>query len=158
MDNLITSKQGKYLLALATGAILTFMMHFNGQLAAGGTVLFSSWTAHGTGTLVSLVFVGAIIWKRGKLNRKKRVRAPLWAYTGGLLGALIVILTSTTVNTALALSGTLALGLTGQMLFSLCADHWGLLGLPKRKTKSHEIVAMALITLGSFIIIFYGQG
>jgi transporter family-2 protein len=67
------------------------------------------------------------------------------------------MLTSTAVNSPLALSGTLALGLAGQVLFSLAADRWGLFGLPKRIPRLKDFAALALIFAGSMIIIF-GQG
>jgi transporter family-2 protein len=85
-------------------------------------------------------------------------RAPLWAYLGGVSGAATVILTSVTVNTALALSGTLAFGLAGQVAFGLVADRFGLLGLPRRKPRLTDLVALALIISGSLILIFFGRG
>ena len=50
-----------------------------------------------------------------------------------LVGVVIVMLVSAAVNTPLALSGTLALGLAGQLLFSLAGDKWGFLGLMRRR-------------------------
>lgn len=148
---------GAFALAFVAGCVLTLMVLFNGQLAAGGTALFSSWAAHGTGTVAAVIFLGIIMLRRGHLPRASTRRAPIWAYFGGLSGALTVVLTSTTVNSALALSGTLALGLAGQMVFGLIADHWGLFGLPKRRPGAREIAAISLITAGSLIIIFFGQ-
>jgi transporter family-2 protein len=158
MSRFFNNDFGAYGLAFIAGCVLTLMVLFNGQLAAGGTALFSSWAAHGTGTVAALIFLGIIVLRRKGLPRASKTRAPLWAYFGGLSGALTVVLTSTTVNSALALSGTLALGLAGQMIFSLGADRWGLFGLPKRKPGAREMAAIALIAAGSLIIIFYGQG
>ena len=142
------------LAAFVTGGILTFMVLFNGMLAAHGTALFSSWAAHGTGTVAALIFLAVL--PRRKVAPKGK--APFWAYLGGLSGAMTVMLTSTTVNTPLALSGTLALGLAGQMVFSLIADLFGLFGLPVRKPDARQMAAIALITAGSLIIIFSGKG
>ena len=158
MTNILSREFGAFVLAFVAGCVLTLMVLFNGQLAAGGTALFSSWAAHGTGTIAAVVFLGIIMLRRGHLSRASTRRAPIWAYFGGLSGALTVVLTSTTVNSALALSGTLALGLAGQMVFGLIADHWGLFGLPKRRPGPREIAAIGLITAGSLIIIFFGQG
>ena len=66
------------------------------------------------------------------------------------------MLTSTTVNTPLALAGTLALGLAGQVLLSLAADLWGLLGLPKRRLDWRDAGAVVLIVGGSLLIILVG--
>ena len=68
------------------------------------------------------------------------------------------MLTSTTVNSPLALSGTLALGLAGQVVFSLAADHWGLFGLPKRRLELRDLAAVLLILAGSALIILVGMG
>ena len=98
--------------AFGTGCLLTLMVHFNGELGRYGNALFASWAAHGTGTVAALVFLG-LLWARRKPApaTESKPRAPWWAYLGGLSGAITVILTSITVNSPLALSGTLALGL-----------------------------------------------
>lgn len=118
--------------AFASGCLLTLMVHFNGQLAHYGNALFSSWTAHGTGTVAALIYL-AIMRPKKDAAAPAKPNAPLWAYCGGVVGAAIVILTSTAVNSPLALSGTIALGLGGQVIFSLLADLFGLFGLPKRR-------------------------
>ena len=53
-------------------------------------------------------------------------------------------------------SGTIALGLAGQMLFSLFADIRGLFGLPQRMPKARDYLALALIIAGSLVLIFLG--
>jgi bacterial/archaeal transporter family-2 protein len=149
------------LAAVGTGGLLTLMIHFNGELGRYGNALFASWGAHGTGTVAALIFL-AILYRRPKAgaapNPGATRRAPLWAYLGGLSGAATVMLTSVTVNSALALSGTLALGLAGQVVFSLAADRWGLFGLPKRRPGARDLLALALILAGSAIIILFGMG
>ena len=144
------------LLAFASGGLLTLMVDFNGLVGLHGGSMYSSWVAHGTGTVAALIFLALLrLGPRSKPTEKPH--APLWAYLGGVSGAVTVMLTSTTVNTPLALSGTLALGLAGQVLFSLAADRWGLFGLPKRIPRLKDFAALALIFAGSMIIIF-GQG
>lgn len=141
--------------AFASGCLLTLMVHFNGQLAHYGNALFSSWTAHGTGTVAALIYLA--IMRRKNSDSADRPRAPLWAYCGGVVGAAIVILTSTSVNSPLALSGTIALGLGGQVIFSLLADLFGLFGLPKRRPDARDMAAVALILCGSALIILVGR-
>jgi transporter family-2 protein len=141
------------LAAFATGGLLTLMVLFNGTLAAHGTPLFASWAAHGTGTVAAVLFLLML-----RPRRAAGPRAPLWAYLGGASGAVTVMLTSVTVNTVLALSGTLAVGLAGQVAFGLAADRWGLFGLPRRRPTGRDIAALALICAGSLVIIFGGRG
>lgn len=144
--------------AFASGGLLTLMVFFNGQLAFHGTPLFASWVAHGTGTIAAIIFL-LVLWRRPRsAPQAKKPSAPWWAYLGGLSGALTVMFTSTTVNSALALSGTLALGLAGQFAFGLVADLWGMFGLPKRRPDLRDLTAFALIIAGSAIIIFFALG
>jgi transporter family-2 protein len=141
-----------FLAAFGTGGLLTLMVHFNGELAHYGNALFSSWTAHGTGTVAAIVLL-AILYRRRTSPLQPKPRAPAWAYLGGLSGAATVMLTSVAVNSPLALSGTLALGLAGQVIFSLAADRWGLFGLPKRLPDLRDLSALGLILAGSALII-----
>lgn len=140
-------------IAFGTGGLLTLMVLFNGALAAFTTPFFSSLAAHGTGMVaaaIALVFLGKTAAKSGL------GRAPLWAYLGGISGAVTVMLTSITVNSVLALSGTLALGLAGQVVFGLLADRFGLLGMARRTPTVRDIGALVLIVGGSLLIIFSG--
>jgi transporter family-2 protein len=139
------------LLAFLSGGLLTLMVLCNGTVAASATPLFASLAAHGTGAAAALVFL-ALMPRRGGAGG-----APLWAYLGGLSGAVTVILTSVTVNSALALSGTLALGLAGQVSFGLAADRFGLFGLAARRLTPRDAGVLALIVAGSLLII-YGRG
>jgi transporter family-2 protein len=148
-------------LAFASGCLLTFAVFINAEAGRYGGALFSSWLAHGTGT-VAAILVLALIWRGQRAEaaaaRARFGKAPLWAYLGGIIGAATVMLTSTTVNSPLALAGTLALGLAGQVFLSLAVDFWGLLGLPKRRLDLRDAGAVILITAGSIVIILFGVG
>lgn len=144
------------LAAFATGCVLTLMVHFNGELGRYGTPVFASWAAHGTGTVAAAIWLG-LSWVATRVSpfaSGSNARAPLWAYLGGVSGAITVMLTSITVNSPLALSGTLALSLAGQVSFGLAADRWGLFGMPRRDSDLRDYAALALIVAGSAIIIF----
>lgn len=143
-----------FMAAFGTGGLLTLMVHFNGELGRYGNALFSSWGAHGTGTVAAILFL-ALLYRRRDRNTAERLPAPFWAYLGGLSGAATVMLTSLAVNSPLALAGTLALGLAGQVVFSLGADLWGLFGLPRRRPTLRDLAALALILAGSALIILF---
>ncbi|KFL29081.1 membrane protein [Devosia riboflavina] len=149
------------LAAFASGGILTLAIFVNGEAGRFGGAMFSSWLAHGTGTVVAILFL-AVVWRGQRAAAAEATgkigKAPLWAYAGGLCGAVTVMLTSTSVNSPLALAGTLALGLAGQVVLSLAADFWGLLGLPKRKLDLRDAGAVILIAAGSLLIILFGLG
>jgi transporter family-2 protein len=137
--------------AFGAGGLLSLMVLFNGTLAAYGSLFFSSWVPHLTGTVTALVLLAFLRPKRAAATRP-----PLWAYLGGVSGGLTVMLTSATLNSALALSGTIALGLAGQVVFSLFADIRGLFGMPRKMPAARDYLSLALIVAGSLIIIFFG--
>jgi transporter family-2 protein len=143
--------------AFASGGLLTLMVHFNGELARYGGALFSSWAAHGVGTVFAGIFLAALYRQRAATPAGHRPHAPNWAYLGGLSGAVTVILTSATVNSPLALSGTLAFGLAGQAVFGIIADRFGLLGMPRRRPDLRDYGALALILAGSLVILLFGK-
>jgi len=148
------SKQlGYFAAAFGAGGLLSLMVLFNGTLAAYGSLFFASWVPHLTGTVAALLFLMIL-----RPKRVEAARPPLWVYLGGISGGVTVMLTSATLNSALALSGTIALGLAGQMVFSLFADMRGLLGLPQRTPTARDYLALSLIIAGSLILIFFGSG
>ena len=137
-------------MAFGSGGLLTLMIFFNGSMAAASGPLWSSLAAHATGSVAAIALV--LVLKRRPVTSS----APLWAYAGGFAGAVTVMLSSVAVNTVLALSGTIALGLLGQVGFSLASDRWGLFGLPKRRNSARELTGGALILLGCGAIILSG--
>lgn len=141
------------LAALLAGGLLSLMVYLNGGLAAQGGALFSSWMAHGTGTIAALLVI-PFWWKAIRPTDATGAPIPLWAYLGGLAGAVTVIMTSSAFNSPLALSGTVALGLAGQIVFSLAADRWGLFGLVRRPLRLGDAIALALIVAGSALVIW----
>lgn len=145
-----------FVAAFGTGGLLTLMVHLNGELARYENALFSSWAAHGTGTIAAMSLL--IVLHRSRIQgAAASTRVPLWAFLGGVSGAATVVLTSTAVNSPLALSGTLALGLAGQVIFSLAADRWGFFGLSKRRPDTRDLAALGLVSSGSAIIILFGR-
>lgn len=144
-------------IALATGGLLTFMLLCNGIVAAHTTPLFASLAAHGIGTCVAALAIVFIWWKKRRPTSPRlpsfHRRAPFWAYLGGVSGAVTVMLTSWTVNSPLALTGTLALGLAGQLVLALIFDCIGALGLKQRLPRLNDLLALAAIVAGTTLII-----
>lgn len=146
-----------YLLALGAGVLLTGMVSINSLLAKLTTPLFSSWVAHGIGTILSILFVVLLAKKFTPPApvSTETSKLPLWAYAGGITGALTVVVATMAVNSPLGLAGTLALGLVGQIGFGLMADHWGWFGMIKRKLTIHHVISTTLIVAGSLLIIAF---
>ncbi|MEF9907766.1 DMT family transporter [Streptomyces sp. P9-A2] len=164
----MTGRATDWLLALAGGVILTLMTEFNSQLAYHTTAVFASWAAHGIGAVValSLVAVTARATRRARpepqsqsqsqSQSRKLERTPRWFYLGGIAGAFVVILSAISVNSELALSGTIALMLTGQVLFGIASDQWGLLRIPKLRVTPTALGTAALVLAGSVLIVVGG--
>jgi bacterial/archaeal transporter family-2 protein len=146
-----------FIVAFGTGCLPTIMLSFNSELIGHKGPLLGSWIVHGTGTFAAIVLLLVL----SRFSSGNRVvaegRPPLWAFLGGCTGAVNVMLSSTAVNAGLALSGTQAVALSGQMLFGLAADRWGFLGLPRRALFLTEVVPVALIVAGSLVIILFGS-
>ena len=143
--------------ALGTGCLPTLLLSFNSQLAANSGVFLGSWIVHGTGTLAAMVLLVLLSGLPVAERHRPSGRPPFWAFLGGCTGAFNVMLGSTAVNAGLALSGTQAVALSGQVLFGLAADRWGILGLPRRRIALPHLVPIAMILCGSLIIILFGS-
>ena len=81
-------------------------------------------------------------------------KPPRWAYLGGLPGAFTVVLAGITVNSRLALPGTVAFMLVGQVAFGIVSDGLGLFGVAKRRITLLDLAAGTTILAGSALIIF----
>lgn len=139
-------------LAGAAGVILAVMIALNSRLAAASSPLFASWLAHGSGALVAGLLLRILMRSRQQTAAPRPV--PYWAWLGGVPGALTVLLAAITVNSPLALSGSLALMLLGQILFSVAADGRGWFGVARRRLSRRDIGALALILVGSLMLIY----
>ncbi|MFD3942258.1 DMT family transporter [Streptomyces sp. NPDC058579] len=157
------TRASDWLLALAGGVLLTLMTRFNGELAAHTTAVYASWVAHGTGAVVALLLVAltsrVLRSRRDPLSHDPLAqdsKAPLWFYLGGIPGAFVVVLSAVTVNSSLGLSGTIALMLTGQIVFGLASDRFGLLRIPRRRITRMDLTVAGLVLAGSVLIVAGG--
>ncbi|QUM81629.1 DMT family transporter [Moritella sp. 5] len=140
------------ILAIIGGGLLAMMIHINSQLALETSAINASWLAHGLGGLLALGLYNVVI-KAVSLPTPIKSDVPKLFYLGGLPGAFTVILASVTVNSAIGLSGTLALGLIGQLICSIFCEALGLFGLRKRKLTLLELLPISLVVFGSILII-----
>lgn len=151
-------RSGDWLLAVAGGVLLSLMIEFNSLLARYTSPVYASWVAHGLGAVVAVLLVLAYARVRaGKVEKRQEVRAPYWFYLGGIPGAVTVILAAVAVNSRLALSGTIALMLVGQVVFGMVSDHFGLFRTPRRRLSGMDLV-VALTVLGGSAMIIFGGG
>jgi transporter family-2 protein len=150
-------RSADWLSALAAGALLAVMIACNGLLAKHSAPVFASWVAHGTGAAVAFLLVAG--WSRifGRQDARTQQKGPAWAYLGGVPGALTVVLAAITTNSPLALSGTIAFMLVGQVIFGLAMDYAGLFGVAKRRFAATDVVVVALVLCGSVLLVVGGR-
>jgi len=140
------------MIAVLSGVLLTLMIMNNSYLSTFTSPLQASWITHGIGSIAAILIW--VIARRRTIRADKRdVKIPIWCYFGGLPGAFTVLLAAITVNSPLSLSGSIVLMLTGQIVTGLLMDHFGMLGLTKRKITKRDSLTVLLLLLGSILII-----
>ncbi|AQZ50322.1 hypothetical protein Mame_00948 [Martelella mediterranea DSM 17316] len=145
-----------FIAAFASGCVLAMMTHLNAVMSFYSNAMFASWTAHATGTVVSIALLGLLGLRKRAGAVEAKPSIPWWAYLGGVFGAATVVCAALAVNSPLALSGAIAIGLASQVLFSLAADYWGFFGLPARRLDRRDLVVVALILAGGLLVIMAG--
>jgi len=146
-----------WLLGLGAGSLLAMLHTSGGLLAKHSSPLFASWVIHAVASVVAfaIVLAGSISGQgtRREVGHGSSVRAN-WLYLGGVLGSLTVLLAAITVNSILGLSGTLALMILGQIIFSILSDHFGLFGMAERKANLRDLLVVTCVLTGSGILIW----
>lgn len=132
-----------YLQSMLIGVLIALMVWLNGGLA-------EHFGLYGSTVLVHLVgLIGVFIWlyliRKETLNLPKYL--PPYLFMGGIIGALTVVFNNIGFS-ANGVSITLALGLLGQMCFSVLVDHFGLLGVVKRPLNKRQLLSLSLVTIG----------
>jgi transporter family-2 protein len=79
------------------------------------------------------------------------VRVPLWAWGGGIFGAIFIALSIVTIP-KLGGAGYIALLVTGQMIAGLAFDQFGWLGIPERQIDVPRLLGVALLVGGVVLI------
>jgi transporter family-2 protein len=100
---------------------------------------------------IALVLVTSF-WKGGLGGLGQLGRAPWWALTGGLLGAVYVTVALVAVRT-LGASGLTAVVITGQLVISVAIDRFGLLGIAKQHIDPLRIVGLLLLVVGVALVV-----
>jgi transporter family-2 protein len=142
------------LLAFLGGIFLSFQVAVNTQLRiwAGNSIqamfisVFFSFCTAGL-VLLFYTFTSNLPWP----SLERFLRAPVWIWTGGILGALYVWLT---IFLAQKLGATVLLGLivAGQFIASLMIDHHGLLGFPHHPINLWRTLGVMLLITGVILI------
>ena len=145
------------LLALSAGLILAMMVHSNSLLAKHTSPVVGSWIVHGSGAFTAslLLLLPALLGSRApRTGTGLRAKPSRWLYSAGVAGAFTVILGSVAVNSELALYGSIAFMLTGQVLFGLFSDQFGLFGTPRKPMTWRGALSAAGVIAGSALVLY----
>jgi transporter family-2 protein len=134
--------------AVFIGVLITIMVTFNGILANYTDSYQSLLIIHIVG-LIAVIII--LILKKQKIKITKDI--PIYMFSGGLIGVLVVFLNNLCFN-ALGASLTLSLGVFGQLILASFIDHYGLFGLNIYKFKKKKIIGFSIVLLGLITMIY----
>ncbi|MCU1283858.1 MAG: hypothetical protein JWO13_208 [Acidobacteriales bacterium] len=80
--------------------------------------------------------------------------APWWAWMGGALGALYIVI-SIYVVPKIGAAALLSAAVFGQLVFSLVADHFGFFGISAHPVNVPRLVGVVLVIGGVALVRFY---
>ena len=139
-------------------AVLAFVA--GSGLVVQGAMNMALTRAFGNGALAVLVnflvgtlaLVALLLATRTMLpSREQLVSVPVWAWAGGLLGALYVSVANFA-GPRLGALLLLALAVSGQMFAAILVDHYGLLGYAVQPASTQRLLGAALL-LGGLLLI-----
>jgi transporter family-2 protein len=138
------------LITAITGSILPIQAAINAKLGkvSGGPVI-----AAFISFLVGTVFLAAylMISRKHSFQWNGIQSAPLWLFTGGLIGAFYVAAITFIIPT-LGTALTFALIIAGQLLAAMVIDHYGWLGMSVQEISAGRIIGAVLLIAGVLLI------
>ncbi|RQS66470.1 DMT family transporter [Burkholderia sp. Bp8963] len=138
------------ILAVLAGASVTVQQVLNANLrAALSSAAWSGFVSYIVG--VACMALLALALRNPVPSMAVAGRIPLWAYSGGMFGAIFIALAIYLVP-QLGAATFMVLLVTGQMLTSVAIDHFGLLGIPARPIDLSRLIGAALLIGGCVLI------
>jgi transporter family-2 protein len=137
-------------LAIAAGIGLVIQQAVNASLRSA--LQSSAWTAftsYGVGWVCMVLLILALRDPVPAANLVTRV--PWWAWGGGALGSVFIVLGIFLVP-QIGAATFFTLVIAGQMLASVAFDHFGWLGLTQRPVDASRLIGVALLIGGVVLI------
>lgn len=143
---------GLGLLGIGAGVSFVVQQALNANLRA--SLESASWAAFisylgGTVTMLTVLLVMREPW----LSSASVARSSWWLWTGGLFGAIYIVV-AIALLPRLGAATVVALLVTGQMFASLVFDHFGLLGLTQQPVSIPRLAGSLLLVAGVILIRF----
>lgn len=137
-------------LAVGGGVSIVVQQVLNSNLRmALGSTAWSGFTSYLVGTICMVLFALATRDPMPAISVTAKV--PFWAWSGGLFGAVFIGLAILLIP-QIGAATFFALLVTGQMLASLCFDHFGLLGVPVHPVSLVRFAGAACLIVGVVLI------
>jgi transporter family-2 protein len=138
------------MLAVLAGASVAIQQVLNANLRAVlNSAAWSGFLSYAVG--VACMALLALALRDPIPSAATAARIPWWAYNGGLLGAIFIGLAIYLVP-QLGAATFIVLLVTGQMVASVTADHFGWLGLAQRPIDLPRLIGIALLIGGCVLI------
>lgn len=139
---------GSILVALLAGTMLPLQAVINARLARPlGSPLWAA-ALSGAVTTVALVIVG--LATTGGLPRSGGGALPAWSWAGGLCGA-ITLAAMAAAAPRLGAGMMISMVITGQVMFSLVLDQYGLFGSAPYPLTPRRVIAACLLLAGALL-------
>jgi|1185.fasta_scaffold844010_1 bacterial/archaeal transporter family-2 protein len=138
------------LLTLMAGACVVTQQALNANLR--GALDSAAWAGVVSYAAGLLCMIALVLATREPLPSMGVIsRVPLWAWTGGIFGALFII-GGIVLIPHLGAATFIALLVTGQMITAMAFDHFGLVGLAQRTADLPRILGAALLIGGVILV------
>lgn len=136
------------LLAAGSGAIMAVQGSVNALLGKVSGLWEATFVVHAVGT----VFAGVLLLflRGGGLSRLGQ--APWYAWTGGILGVLIIYGVARSIPKVGVAPATTAI-ILGQVLTATVIDHFGLLGMTRLPFNYWRVVGTVLLAAGAWFLL-----
>lgn len=145
-------KFGWTFLALLSGLLIPAQPAINAKLRTFvGNPIYSSLVNFCVGMLASLLLLAITVRLGQPGNWRGAVDAPWWAWCGGMIGAIVVIVSILCVPHIGAASLAIAL-VAGQLIGALVLDQFGWLGLLARPISLTRMCGAALLIVSVWLM------
>lgn len=135
-----------YALSLLAGMLISVMVVFNGGLNAQLGTGLSLVVIHLSGLFV----ISLVLLFKGEKPKTGGLKP--WWYVGGLIGILTTLFNLRAFG-HISVSAMMALGLMGESLSGLLADHVGLMGTPVRRFRAEKLLGLLLTLAGIAVML-----
>jgi transporter family-2 protein len=130
-------------MAIAAQALINWRL-----AASAGNPFFAATISFGVGFAALLL---VLFTQPGALRNSSFGNAPWWVWIGGALGAFYIVM-SIFLIPRIGAAALLSAVVLGQLVFSLCADHFGFFGIAQHPISLPRLTG-ALLVVGGVVLV-----